>query len=178
MNDNSDSNSVKDSVLIRKYNEVKSYADMGGYCLNPDREFTMELINSLLINEERYGYDACPCRLVIGPLNENLDIVCPCDYRDEDVREFGTCYCGLYVSEDMAASKKNFEPIPDRRLSVKESGAGIESKEGNLISGDAIRLKYPVFRCRVCGYLSARHSPPVKCPICGAPEENFEKFIG
>ena len=34
-----------------------------GYYLNPDDEFTLPLLESLLINEDRYGYMFCPCRL-------------------------------------------------------------------------------------------------------------------
>ena len=174
----SDDNPKSSSVLLRKYDEIKSYADIGGCFLNPDKEFTMELINSLLINKERYGYEACPCRLVIGQKEDNLDIICPCDYRDEDIRDFGCCYCGLYVSEDVAAGKKGVDAIPDRRLQEKESEVMKGPKEDNRRVPEIMKLKYPVFRCRVCGYLSAGNSPPKKCPICGASEERFEKFIG
>ncbi|UUX92326.1 ferredoxin-thioredoxin reductase catalytic domain-containing protein [Methanoplanus endosymbiosus] len=177
MNGNSDENSGSSPDLIRKFNEVRSKAEKVGYSLNPDREFTMELINSLLINKERYGYEACPCRLVTGPKEDNLDIICPCDYRDGDVGEYGCCYCGLYVSEDVAAGKMGVSIIPDRRL--QEIEAEGEIKPGDIRAFPAeLKLKCPVFRCRVCGYLAARNSPPEKCPICGATEERFEKFIG
>lgn len=45
----------------------------------------------LLINERRYGYRACPCRLASGAKEEDLDIICPCDYRDADLNEHGGC---------------------------------------------------------------------------------------
>jgi rubrerythrin len=35
----------------------------------------------------------------------------------------------------------------------------------------------PVWRCKVCGYLAARESPPKVCPICKASQDRFEKFI-
>lgn len=38
-------------------------------------------------------------------------------------------------------------------------------------------LSYPVWRCRVCGYICARDQAPDVCPICGASQERFEKFI-
>ncbi|MEM3551946.1 MAG: ferredoxin-thioredoxin reductase catalytic domain-containing protein [Candidatus Bathyarchaeia archaeon] len=40
---------------------------------------------------------SCPCRLASGILELDRDIICPCDYRDLDVAEFGACYRGLYV---------------------------------------------------------------------------------
>lgn len=33
-----------------------------------------------------------------------------------------------------------------------------------------------VWRCKVCGYLCARVSPPEECPICKVPRERFEPF--
>ena len=53
---------------------------------------TLALLEALLSNIERYGYMACPCRLAAGSKEEDLDIVCPCDYRDADVVEFDACY--------------------------------------------------------------------------------------
>jgi ferredoxin-thioredoxin reductase catalytic chain len=38
-------------------------------------------------------------------------------------------------------------------------------------------LPLPVWRCKVCGYLCARDSPPEVCPICKAKKERFEKFM-
>jgi rubrerythrin len=35
---------------------------------------------------------------------------------------------------------------------------------------------YPVWRCRVCGYLCARDGPPEVCPICKAKKDRFERF--
>lgn len=76
----------------RLYNRLKKEAQDSGYFLNPDENFVRTLVNSLIINEERYGYPACPCRLAEGLKKEDLDIICPCDYRDADVVQYGTCY--------------------------------------------------------------------------------------
>ena len=67
------------------YDRLKKQADKGGYNLNPDREFTMQLMESLVTNIDRYGYMACPCRLADGERQKDLDIICPCDYRDADL---------------------------------------------------------------------------------------------
>ena len=52
----------------------------------------MELLDALLINKERYGYMACPCRLAAEDREKDRDIICPCVYREPDVAEFGSCY--------------------------------------------------------------------------------------
>lgn len=63
-----------------------------GYHLNPDAAFTRALVEGLLVNEERYGYRLCPCRLSGGGRAADLDIICPCDYRDADLEEYDACY--------------------------------------------------------------------------------------
>jgi ferredoxin-thioredoxin reductase catalytic chain len=76
----------------RLYARLKQEAERAGYFLNPDVEFTKSLVRGLLVNQSRYGYWACPCRLADGTRSEDLDIICPCDYRDADLGQFGTCY--------------------------------------------------------------------------------------
>lgn len=146
-------------------------ARQGGYQLNPDREFLRDLGEGLLTNVDRYGYPACPCRLAEGVMEKDLDIICPCDYRDEDLEEYGTCYCALYVKEAIAKGEEEPQAIPDRRkdaLNKKES----RIKKGAVLPSST----YPVWRCSVCGYLCARNHPPEKCPICKAQKERFEPF--
>ena len=83
---------VASEEVDRLYERLKKEAEAGGYHLNPDVEMTRALVKGLLTNEKRYGYQACPCRLASGRKEEDLDIVCPCDYRDADVVEFDACY--------------------------------------------------------------------------------------
>jgi ferredoxin-thioredoxin reductase catalytic subunit len=102
------------------YIRLKRFAEKTGNNLNPDEEFTKELIWGLLMNQKRYGYWACPCRLSDGIKEEDRDIICPCDYRDADVEEFGSCYCALYVDDEIKAGGKEPVPIPERRPSKEE----------------------------------------------------------
>jgi ferredoxin-thioredoxin reductase catalytic subunit len=67
-------------------------AEAAGYHLNPDRDFTLMLVEGLLRNKERYGYMLCPCRVGEGDREKDRDIICPCDYRDADLDEYGQCY--------------------------------------------------------------------------------------
>lgn len=90
-------------------------AEASGYHLNPDKEHTLGLVEGLIKNEKRYGYWACPCRLADGKKEEDLDMICSCDYRDQDLNEYGMCYCGLYVSQRFLDGKTSVPPIPERR---------------------------------------------------------------
>ena len=67
-------------------------AQVGGYHLNADAELVNDLADGLIANETRYGYPSCPCRRASGDRQRDLDIICPCDYRDADLTGFGACY--------------------------------------------------------------------------------------
>jgi ferredoxin-thioredoxin reductase catalytic chain len=83
---------VSQEEIDKLYEQLNKDARAGGYFLNPDVEFTKALVRGLLTNEKRYGYQACPCRLASGVKAEDIDIICPCDYRDTDVLEYGACF--------------------------------------------------------------------------------------
>ena len=153
--------------------QIRKGAESGGYHLNPDDSFARMLVEGMLKNEERYGYPSCPCRLATGEKARDLDIICPCDYRDADISEFGACYCSLYVREDIAAGKPLVVPVPERRprRGIPPGTARADTPV------TPFQLTWPIWRCRVCGYLCARASPPDPCPICKVPGERFERFL-
>ncbi|MFA5794997.1 MAG: ferredoxin-thioredoxin reductase catalytic domain-containing protein [Candidatus Brocadiia bacterium] len=158
------------------YAKLKKEAEASGYYLNPDVEFAKALVRSLIVNERRYGYWACPCRLATGRKAEDLDIICPCDYRDADVAQYGACYCALYVSQKAAKGEQKVASIPERRLTPEERKTKIEeSKKPD--KNKLTQLSLPVWRCKVCGYLCAREEPPDICPICKVKKDRFERFI-
>lgn len=153
------------------YMQLDNEAEKGGYHLNPATEDTRDLVKGLLINEKRYGYWSCPCREATGNKQQDLDIICPCDYRDPDLYDYGTCYCGLYVSDEIKEGKKTIAPIPERRLPVEERNK-MKNKDQTISS-----LSVPVWRCKVCGYLCAKEHAPETCPVCKAKRDRFEIFI-
>ncbi len=176
------------------YAKLEREAEAHGYDLNPDREFTRELVEGLACNAKRFGYPVCPCRLASGVRGDDLDIICPCDYRDPDLAEHGCCYCSLYVSEAVLEGRGAPHSIPERRPSEDERARPAAPGDSTsrvqpapavdaaghvlLASGTPPQpLAFPVLRCRVCGYLCARQEPPGRCPICGATSDRFERFL-
>lgn len=155
------------------YIKYQKGAESGGYHLNHDIEFAKGLISGLLVNEKRYGYQSCPCRLASGNKEGDLDIVCPCDYRDPDVMEHGACYCALYVSQAVLDGKRELKSIAERRPAPALRKKAVEQGQGAGHQG----LAYPVWRCKVCGYLCARDGPPEICPVCKAKKDRFERFM-
>lgn len=165
---------IDDAAIDRLCARLLADAAAGGYHLNPDDSFTRELARGLLVNEARYGYQACPCRLASGMRRRDRDVICPCDYRDQDVVQYGACYCALYVSAAVESGAQALKPVPERRLPESERNTGDDH------AGEPPRdssLSHPVWRCSVCGYLCAREEPPEVCPICKVKKERFERFM-
>jgi ferredoxin-thioredoxin reductase catalytic chain len=169
-----------EQVRERAESDAKTY----GYYLTPDKEILRDLLEGLRKNEERYGYPSCPCRLASGKIEYDRDIICPCDYRDPDIEEYGFCYCALYVRKDVHEGKKDIEPIPERRPQEKQMRAYTESpetqtkktqkttRESEKPSAPKMKLYY----CRQCGYVCFREEPPYICPICKAKKEMFAEL--
>lgn len=101
--------------VSKLYEMLKKTQEVKGYYFNKDKDRVFDLLKALLTNKKRYGYMACPCRLACGDKAQDRDILCPCVYRDPDVKEYGSCYCSLYVSQEWNEDKIPHEYVPERR---------------------------------------------------------------
>jgi len=147
-------------VRVRAESDARAH----GYYLNPDPASLHTLLEGLQRNEERYGYPSCPCRLASGAFEVDRDIICPCDYRDPDVQEYGYCFCAFYVRKDVSEGETPITPIPERRPSAKQAriyDVAAETTNDNL------------WYCKQCGYVCFREDSPYLCPICKAKKEMF-----
>jgi ferredoxin-thioredoxin reductase catalytic subunit len=170
-----------EEVLKRAESDAKTY----GYYLNPDKEFLMGLVEGLKKNWDRYGYPSCPCRLASGNLEIDRDIICPCDYRDPDVAEYGQCYCSLYVSKEVYEGKAPLKSIPERRPKEKQvrsfspTESTVEKKvkvEAAVKAEEPTKVNKKLWYCKQCGYVVYREDPPYICPICKAKREMFSEI--
>lgn len=166
-------------VKLRAERDAKTH----GYFLHPDSEFLKNLIEGLRQNEVRYGYPSCPCRLASGQFELDRDIICPCDYRDPDVEEYGTCYCALYVRKDLYDGNTPITPIPERRPLKKQARAyregdvkSNENAEKGTAQSDILKIRQKLWYCKQCGYVVFREDPPYICPICQAKQEMFARI--
>jgi len=101
------------------YEMLKKAQESKGYYFNKDRAHVFELLEALITNKERYGYMACPCRLAAENKSHDKDIICPCVYREPDVKAYGSCYCNLYVSKEWNEGKIPHDYVPERRSPEK-----------------------------------------------------------
>lgn len=97
------------------YGKLRKIHEPKGYHFSSNHGQVMELLEALLVNKKRYGYMVCPCRLASGDRDNDRDIICPCEYREPDVAEFGSCYCNLYVSSQWNEGKIDQKYVPERR---------------------------------------------------------------
>ena len=97
------------------YDTLRTIQEPKGYFFNQAKEKTFQLLRALMVNKDRYGYMSCPCRLAAEDREKDRDILCPCVYREPDVKEFGSCYCNLYVSKEWNDGSIERYLVPERR---------------------------------------------------------------
>ncbi|XES77374.1 MAG: ferredoxin-thioredoxin reductase catalytic domain-containing protein [Candidatus Bathyarchaeia archaeon] len=163
---------------------AESDAKTFGYYLINDPQLLQGLLEGLKTNEERYSYPSCPCRLASGNLDLDRDIICPCDYRDPDVAQYGSCYCRLYVNKEVYEGKKELPSVPERRPIDKQAKAfqaasmpkqpqATQTKEE---TEEFVQIMPKLWYCKQCGYVVYREEPPYVCPICKAKREMFAEI--
>ena len=173
-----------DQIRKRAEADAKTY----GYYLTPQEDLRQMFFEGLKINEDRYRYPLCPCRLSSGNFEFDRDIICPCDYRDPDVAQYGACYCRLYVNKQVYESQ-NLPEVPERRPIEKQQRAyGTEAApqvqqvapgatmEKPPAPTKAAPVKKKLWYCKQCGYVVFREDPPYVCPICKAKKEMFAEI--
>jgi ferredoxin-thioredoxin reductase catalytic chain len=171
-----------EQVRKRAEADAKTY----GYYLTPQPELLQMFVEGLKVNEDRYGYPLCPCRLTAGIFEFDRDIICPCDYRDPDVAQYGACYCRLYVNKAVYESQ-NLPEVPERRPIEKQeraygtaastqqaSAKGTHEKPAQAPKQAEVKKK--LWYCKQCGYVVYREDPPYVCPICKAKREMFAEI--
>lgn len=94
---------------------VSAVAAHQGFSLARDEKFLDAISKGLAENYNRYGYYLCPCRDGEGEREADADIICPCDYNLPDQKEYGHCFCGLFLTKAFAESGKPPASIPERR---------------------------------------------------------------
>jgi ferredoxin-thioredoxin reductase catalytic chain len=163
-----------------------------GLYLTPQADLLQAFLEGLKVNEDRYGYPSCPCRLATGIFDYDRDIICPCDYRDPDVAEYGACYCRLYVNKQVFESQ-NLPDVPERRPLDKQGRAYGTQPVAKEAQGGAekpatptqaapqaekaqVQVKKKLWYCKQCGYVVFREDPPYVCPICKAKKEMFAEI--
>jgi ferredoxin-thioredoxin reductase catalytic chain len=74
------------------------FTEKNDFMLNPDKSLVDMVIDGVLENEKKHGLRLCPCRLRDGTREKDLELICPCNFKTQDVwKDKGRCWCGLFV---------------------------------------------------------------------------------
>ncbi|MFH1237057.1 MAG: ferredoxin-thioredoxin reductase catalytic domain-containing protein [Candidatus Aenigmatarchaeota archaeon] len=74
------------------------FADKKDFALNPDKNHVGLIFKGLRVNEKKYGIKLCPCRLRDGTKDGDLKLICPCNFKAQDIwADEGRCWCGLFM---------------------------------------------------------------------------------
>jgi ferredoxin-thioredoxin reductase catalytic subunit len=79
---------------------IKELAEGNSFQVNPDEKKVKTLLEGIFSNEQDHGLKYCPCRLTTKNLEEDLKLVCPCNFLTHDTyqdEKDGECWCGLFV---------------------------------------------------------------------------------
>lgn len=125
------------------HREAETYS----YKINPDQRLIDDLLRGLVINEKRYGYKVCPCRLAAGKYQMDCDIICPCSYCFSDVEKYGKCYCSLFVSDRFISGDPSLpQYVPDSRERSEVRGETVRNVPGETL---VTKAEAAAFVCKI-----------------------------
>ncbi len=79
---------------------IEEFAEKNEFKVNPNTEKVNMLIDGVFSCDENHGMKYCPCRLIAKDFDEDLKLVCPCNFLIHETyndKEDGECWCGLFV---------------------------------------------------------------------------------
>jgi ferredoxin-thioredoxin reductase catalytic subunit len=79
---------------------IESLTEKNEFQVNPDKEKVNMLIEGIHNNEKNHGLKYCPCRMITKDFNEDLKLVCPCNFLIHETykdKKEGECWCGLFI---------------------------------------------------------------------------------
>jgi ferredoxin-thioredoxin reductase catalytic chain len=105
----------KTRIDRRKFlREIEKLSESNDFRLNPDQEKVQSLIDGIIENESSHGMKYCPCRLITKDFEEDLLLVCPCNFRIHETykgKPDGECWCGLFVKKEGADEAQRQEEV-------------------------------------------------------------------
>jgi len=76
----------------------KNFTENNDFILNTDEELVDMVVDGVLGNEKQYGLKLCPCRLRDETRKRDLELICPCNFKAQDIwKKEGRCWCGLFI---------------------------------------------------------------------------------
>lgn len=81
---------------------LEKYCEQKNYALNPSWMMTTNLKSNLCEMEATFGKRYCPCFEPSGDEVLDKKMMCPCEFIDDEIAEYGTCHCALFGPADQS----------------------------------------------------------------------------
>lgn len=96
------------------YSWALQYAQEHEWTLNYEEKQLRAVIRGLARNLIRHGEQYCPCRIRSGDSEEDKEIICPCIFHENEIRQLGRCHCNLFFDD------KFFEELLKKKVPPPE----------------------------------------------------------
>lgn len=80
---------------------IKKYIVQNNYALNPSWMMSTNLEIWLSEMEATFGKRYCPCFEPSGDAELDKKMMCPCEFIEDEIKEYGTCHCALFGRADL-----------------------------------------------------------------------------
>ncbi len=92
----------KYKVQVKKQDAwIKKFAKQKNYALNPSWMMSTNLEIWLSELEATFGKRYCPCFEPSADAELNKKMLCPCEFIEDEIKEYGTCHCALFGSSNL-----------------------------------------------------------------------------
>jgi len=95
-NDSENEAKLREAILAW----TQEYAASHGWKVNPNEKQLGAVIKGLARNTTRFGEQYCPCRMKTGDAEKDKEIICPCIYHEDEIKNDGNCHCRLFFGSD------------------------------------------------------------------------------
>lgn len=93
------------------------------------------LKNNLCEMEATFGKRYCPCFEPSGDKALDKKMMCPCEYVEDEIKEYGTCHCALFGPADLdkAGWKASSQRLMDEYQVPKNIKDGVLDTRGMIM---------------------------------------------
>ncbi len=118
-------------AVKKQHRWIEKYTKQKGYVLNPNPMMSKNLEVWLSEMEATFGKRYCPCFEPSGDAELDKKMLCPCEFIEDEIEEYGTCHCALFGSADLdkagwkASSKRLME---EYRVPLKLEGDVLDTR--------------------------------------------------
>ncbi|WP_331775252.1 ferredoxin-thioredoxin reductase catalytic domain-containing protein [Sulfurospirillum sp. 1612] len=94
---------------------MEKYINQKQYALNPSWMMSTNLKIWLSEMDATFGKRFCPCFEPSSDADLNKKMLCPCEFIEDEIAEYGTCHCALFGKKDL--SKEGWKASSKRLMS-------------------------------------------------------------